>query len=130
MINVGQSYFYQLLVKQKHKKEKKHKKNKICYSEKIALRARSVVLLKFWVCIDTVTSALSTVFPANKYMFEVDDRNNGKKCKTFSKLTIKTPEQYPLLYPRKTCFLGFSVPLKHILVQILKWNSIMCNSVA
>ena len=31
-------------------------------------------------------------FPANVYMIKVNNRNSRKRCKTCSKLTIKTPE--------------------------------------
>ena len=32
-------------------------------------------------------------FPANIYLFKVNDRNTRNRCKICSKLTIKTPEQ-------------------------------------
>ena len=33
-------------------------------------------------------------FPANIYLFKVNNRNNRKRCEACSKLTIKTPESY------------------------------------
>ena len=32
-------------------------------------------------------------FPANIFLFKVNNRNTRKKCEIFSKLTIKTPER-------------------------------------
>ena len=32
------------------------------------------------------------LFPANIYLFKVNNRNNAKKCEICSKLTLKIPE--------------------------------------
>ena len=34
-----------------------------------------------------------TIFPANIYLFKVNNRNTRKRCKICSKLAIKTPER-------------------------------------
>ena len=33
------------------------------------------------------------LFPANIYLYKVNNRNSRKRCEIFSKLTIKTPER-------------------------------------
>ena len=39
-------------------------------------------------------------FPANNYLFNVNNRNNRKKCEICSKLTMKTPDRRHL-YPHE-----------------------------
>ena len=36
---------------------------------------------------------LQGVFPANIYLFKINNKNIRKRCKIYSKLTIKTPER-------------------------------------
>ena len=33
-------------------------------------------------------------FPANIYLFNINNRNTAKTCEIWSKLTIKTPKQF------------------------------------
>ena len=42
-----------------------------------------------WSCVNEIGSN----FPANIYLFKVNNKNTRKKCEKFSKLTIKTPER-------------------------------------
>ena len=43
--------------------------------------------------ITTLRKILKTSFPANIYLFKFNNKSTRKRCKIFSKLTIKTPEQ-------------------------------------
>ena len=44
-------------------------------------------------CIFCFVCFESNIFPANSYLFKVNNRNTRKKCKGCSNLTIKTPER-------------------------------------
>ena len=64
-------------------------------------RLRLTLLERYWVGLDVVTSSCSNVifsccfgvFPANIYLFKVNNRNTRNRCEISSKLTIKTPER-------------------------------------
>ena len=51
------------------------------------------------------------MFPENIYIFEVNNRNTGKRCEIFSKVTINTPEQ---LHLRDVLSGVFIVNFEHI----------------
>ena len=52
-----------------------------------------------------IPTSLLDIFPANIYLFKVNNRNTRKRCEIYSKLTIKIPERrqccqfHPLFLP-------------------------------
>ena len=46
-----------------------------------------------------IQGILVNINPANIYLFKVIDRNSGKRCEIYSKLTIKMPERRPWRRP-------------------------------
>ena len=67
---------------------------------KAALKAKSSFVICFWKMFlksQTKTFKISlrlNINPAGNYMFKVNNRNTGSRCKICLKLTIKTPERH------------------------------------